>query len=271
MKWIRFQHDGSPHFGILQEDSITVTSLSWKEILEGRAADSLGVIQASEAALLAPLDRPGKIVAIGLNYMDHCRETNSKPPEKPIVFCKFPTSVVGPGDEIRWSEDLTRQVDYEAELAVVIGRTARSVSEEDALDYVFGYTVGNDVSARDLQFSDGQWVRAKSIDTFCPLGPAIVTANAVGAPQNLNIRSHLNGQTMQDSNTSEMIFSVVHLISFCSHAFTLEPGDVILTGTPHGVGVGRDPQIFMTDGDHIVVEIEGIGSLENTCRIRESE
>ena len=183
----------------------------------------------------------------------------------------FSTSVVGPGDEIRWSEDLTRQVDYEVELAVIIGRTARRVSEREALNYVFGYTVGNDVSARDLQFSDGQWIRAKSIDTFCPLGPAIVTADAVASPQNLDIRSHLNGQTMQDSNTSEMIFSVVHLISFCSHAFTLEPGDVILTGTPHGVGMGRDPQIFMQDGDHIVVEIEGIGSLENTCRTTKSE
>ena len=146
MKWVRFEHDGSPRFGILQNGSITVTSLSWKEILEGRAVDSLGVIEASEVTLLAPLDRPGKIIAIGLNYMDHCRETNSEPPEKPIVFCKFPTSVVGPGDEIRWSEDLTRQVDYEVELAVVIGRTARRVSEREALNYVFGYTVGNDVS-----------------------------------------------------------------------------------------------------------------------------
>ena len=271
MKWVRFQHGGSPRFGILQNGSIAVTSLSWKEILEGKAADSLGVIEASEATLLAPLERPGKIIAIGLNYMDHCRETNSTPPEKPIVFCKFPTSVVGPGDEICWSENLTRQVDYEVELAVVMGKRARKVSEQEALDYVFGYTVGNDVSARDLQFSDGQWVRAKSIDTFCPLGPAIVTADAVTSPQNLKIRSHLNGQTMQDSNTGEMIFPVVHLISFCSHAFTLEPGDVILTGTPHGVGVGRDPQIFMKDGDRIVVEIEGIGSLENTCRTTESD
>ena len=271
MKWVRFEHDGSPRFGILNNGSITVTSLSWTEVLEGTAVDSLGVIEASEATLLAPLDRPGKIVAIGLNYMDHCRESNSEPPEKPIVFCKFPTSVIGPGDEIRWSEDLTRQVDYEVELAVVIGRTARRVSEREALDYVFGYTAGNDVSARDLQLSDGQWVRAKSIDTFCPLGPAIVTADAVASPQNLYLRTHLNGQTMQDSNTSEMIFSVVHLISFCSHAFKLEAGDVILTGTPHGIGAGRNPQVFMKDGDHIVVEIEGIGSLENTCRTRKSE
>ena len=266
MKWVRFEHEGAPRFGILQNGSIHVASQSWREILNGHAPEVQDVVPAGQARLLAPLERPGKIIAIGLNYMDHCRETNSKPPEKPIVFCKFPTSVIGPGDEIRWSESLTNQVDYEVELAVVIGSTATRVSEEAALDHVFGYTVGNDVSARDLQFSDGQWVRAKSIDTFCPLGPAVVTADEIGSPQDLGIRSRLNGQTMQDSNTGEMIFSVVHLISFCSHAFTLEPGDVILTGTPHGVGVGREPQVFMKDGDHIVVEIDGIGTLENTCR-----
>ncbi len=266
MKWVRFEHNGSPRFGILQNDSISVTSLSWDEVVGGQPPDSLETVSAAEVRILAPIERPGKIIAIGLNYMDHCRETNSEPPSKPLVFCKFTTSVVGPGDEISWSESLTGEVDWEVELAVVMGRTARAVGQQDALQYVFGYTVGNDVSARDIQFSDGQWVRGKSLDTFCPLGPAIVTADEIPSPQNLVVRTYLNGQMMQDSNTRQMIFPVDHLISFCSQAFTLDPGDVILTGTPHGVGVSRDPQVFMKDGDRIVVEIEGIGRLENTCQ-----
>ena len=266
MKWVRFEHQGVHRFGILQNGSITVTSLSWEEVLGGRPAVSIGEVSLAQTELLSPLPRPGKIIAIGLNYMDHCREQNLTPPESPVMFCKFPTSVIGPGDVIEWSAGLTSQVDYEVELAVVIGRSTRRVSQAEALDHVLGYTAANDVSARDLQFSDGQWVRGKSLDTFCPLGPALVTSDEISSPQNLSIRCEVNGQLLQDGHTKEMIFPVDYLVSFISQAFTLEPGDVILTGTPDGVGVFRDPQVFLGDGDQVAVEIESIGRMENSCR-----
>lgn len=216
--------------------------------------------------LLAPLPNPPKIVAIGLNYMDHCREQNVPVPDRPLVFAKFPSSIIGPGDDIVWDPALTRQVDYEAELGVVIGRRARRVSAERALDYVFGYTIVNDVSARDLQFPDKQWVRGKSLDTFCPLGPVIVTADEIPDPQALAIQCQVNGQSMQNSSTGEMIFSVRQLIAVLSHSFTFEPGDLIATGTPNGVGVFRKPPVFLQDGDTVAVEIAGIGRLENRVR-----
>jgi len=216
--------------------------------------------------LMAPVSNPSKVVAIGLNYRDHAREQGAPIPDRPIIFAKFPTSVIGPGDAITWDPALTQQVDYEAELAVVIGQTARNVSQDDALSFVAGYTCGNDVSARDLQFGDRQWVRGKSLDTFCPLGPALVTSDEIADPQDLAIRAILNGDVMQDSRTSEMIFGVRELIAFASRAFTLLPGDVILTGTPHGVGVFRKPPVFLKDGDRIAIEIEKIGRLENVCR-----
>ncbi len=266
MKWVQFERDGRAVFGVLEGDTITVAPGGWADVLAGRRPDSGERFRLSEVALLAPVMRPGKIVAIGLNYMDHCRETHTEPPPRPLIFAKFPTAIVGPGQPIRWSAALTQQVDFEAELAVVIGRTARRVPEKDALDYVLGYTAANDVSARDLQFGDGQWVRAKSLDTFCPLGPVLATVDDIPDPQRLAIRCELNGQRVQDSHTSQMIFPVAHLIAFCSQAFTLEPGDVILTGTPHGTGAFRDPKLFMQDGDRVVVEIEGIGRLENPCR-----
>ena len=220
----------------------------------------------SDVTLLAPIPNPSKIVAIGLNYMDHCREQNVKPPERPIIFAKFSTAVVGPGATIRWDPALTQQVDYEVELGVVMGRTARRVPAAEALDYVAGYTICNDVTARDLQHGDRQWVRGKSLDTFCPLGPWLVTREEVPDPQDLSLRCTLNGQVMQDSTTAEMIFGVAYLIEFISRAFTLLPGDVIATGTPHGVGVFRSPQVFMKDGDVVTVEVEGLGQLTNDCR-----
>jgi 2-keto-4-pentenoate hydratase/2-oxohepta-3-ene-1,7-dioic acid hydratase in catechol pathway len=221
---------------------------------------------ASDVTLLAPIPNPSKIVAIGLNYMDHCREQNVKPPERPIIFCKFSTAVVGPGATIRWDPALTQQVDYEVELGVVMGRLARRVPAAEALDYVAGYTICNDVTARDLQHGDRQWVRGKSLDTFCPLGPWLVTREEVPDPQDLSLRCTLNGQVMQDSTTAEMIFGVAYLIEFISRALTLLPGDVIATGTPHGVGVFRSPQVFMKDGDVVTVEVEGLGQLTNDCR-----
>jgi 5-carboxymethyl-2-hydroxymuconate isomerase len=206
------------------------------------------------------MENPGKIVAIGLNYMDHVRESGAEPPAKPLVFCKFTTALIGDGEAIEIPRALTERVDWEVELAVVIDRTARNVSAADALDYVRGYTVANDVSARDLQFADGQWVRAKSLDTFCPLGADVVK---VSDPQNLNLRTRVNGEVVQDSNTSEMIFGVAELISFCSQSFTLEPGDVILTGTPWGCGEFMEPKRSLKHGDVVEVEVEGVGVLRN--------
>ena len=226
-------------------------------LADGRPADGLD--------LLAPLPRAGKVVAIGRNYREHQAEEGVEPPPAPLVFAKWPSSIVGPGAAIRWDPALSSQVDYEAELAVVIGRTARRVSEADALNNVLGYTCLNDVSARDVQFGDGQWVRGKSLDTFCPMGPAVVTADEIPDPQALAICCTVNGERLQDSNTSMMYFGVAAIISYCSQSFTLEPGDVIATGTPGGVGVFRKPPRFLGDGDVIEVEIEGIGRLENTC------
>jgi 2-keto-4-pentenoate hydratase/2-oxohepta-3-ene-1,7-dioic acid hydratase in catechol pathway len=215
--------------------------------------------------LRAPIARPSKVVAIGLNYMDHCREQNVEPPSRPLIFTKFTNSIVGHDDVIRWDPALTSQVDYEAELGVVIGSIARAVPAGRAHEHIAGYVALNDVSARDLQFSDGQWVRGKSLDTFCPMGPALVTRDEVPDPNNLFIRCRLNDQVLQDSSTAEMIFKIPELIEFISHSITLYPGDVIATGTPHGVGVFRNPQIFMKDGDVVTVEIETVGQLRNTC------
>ena len=266
MKWVKFEDQGGASYGVLDGETIHVTGNSWADIVAGKAGTETGTVDVADIKLLNPVARPGKIVAIGLNYLDHCEETNTPPPERPLIFTKFTTSIIGPGDEIVWSEALSGEVDFEAELAVVIGKNCRNIAEADALDYVLGYTAANDVSARDVQLGDGQWVRGKSLDTFCPMGPALVTADEIPDPQALAIRCILNGEVMQDSNTSVMIFGVAKLISFCSQAFTLEPGDVILTGTPHGVGMGRDPQVWMKDGDVVVIDIEGIGALENPCR-----
>jgi 2-keto-4-pentenoate hydratase/2-oxohepta-3-ene-1,7-dioic acid hydratase in catechol pathway len=230
------------------------------------AADPASWRPIAAEALLAPVPRPGKIVAIGRNYREHATEEGVEPPPAPLMFAKWPSAVVGPGAEIRWDPALTTQVDYEAELAVVIGRRARRVAVDHALDHVFGYTCLNDVSARDLQFGDGQWTRGKSLDTFCPMGPALVTADEIGDPQDLAIRCFVGGELVQDARTSAMYFGVAEIISACSDAFTLEPGDVIATGTPGGVGVFRDPPRFLGDGDTVVVEIEHIGRLENVCR-----
>ena len=213
--------------------------------------------------LAAPIPNPSKVVAIGQNYIDHCREQNAPIPERPIIFAKFPTSVIGHGDAITWPPDLTKEVDYEAELGVVIGKRARCVRKEDAFDHVAGYLNANDVSARDLQFGDKQWVRGKSLDTFCPLGPYLVTKDEIPDPHNLRIRATLNGKVMQDSNTSNLIFRIPELIEFVSAAFTLLPGDILLTGTPPGVGVFRTPKVLMQPGDTITIEVEGLGTLTN--------
>jgi 2-keto-4-pentenoate hydratase/2-oxohepta-3-ene-1,7-dioic acid hydratase in catechol pathway len=219
-----------------------------------------------EARIHAPIAGPEKVIGIGLNYEDHAVETGADIPEKPIVFAKYPNTVIGPGEAIR-IPPITERADYEAELAVIIGRAVRNVPESEALDYVFGYTNANDVSSRDLQFSEGgQWTRSKSIDTFCPLGPYIATRDEIEDPQALSIRCILNGEVMQDGTTSKMIFSVAELVSFLSQGMTLVPGDVIVTGTPPGVGSARDPQVWLKDGDEVTIEIEGLGALTNPVR-----
>jgi 5-carboxymethyl-2-hydroxymuconate isomerase len=216
--------------------------------------------------LLAPL-RPAKIVAVGRNYREHAAEESAALPSAPLLFAKFPSAVVGDGATITWSAGLTAQVDYEAELAVVIGRHARNVAVDQALDYVFGYTCLNDVSARDLQVSDGQWTRAKSLDTFCPMGPSLVTADEVSDPGALRLRCRVNGEVRQDASTAELVHGVAELIAHCSQSFTLEPGDVIATGTPGGVGAFRDPPVVLADGDTVEVAIEHVGTLTNRCRV----
>ncbi|WP_424952895.1 fumarylacetoacetate hydrolase family protein [Deinococcus sp.] len=213
--------------------------------------------------LNAPLQRPPKIVAIGLNYRAHAAEAGAALPGSPLVFTKFPSALTGPASPVLSHHHLTSQLDYEVELAVVMGRRARHVSADRALEYVFGYTVANDLSARDLQFADGQWVRAKSLDTSCPLGPSIVTADELPDPGTLRLGCSVNGLTVQDDTTANLIFSVPELIAQLSASFTLEPGDLILTGTPEGVGFGRTPPLYLKAGDQVRCWVGGIGELNN--------
>jgi 2-keto-4-pentenoate hydratase/2-oxohepta-3-ene-1,7-dioic acid hydratase in catechol pathway len=204
---------------------------------------------------------PQKIVCIGLNYRDHAEEQDTTLPERPLLFAKWPNTLVGSGEPIR-IPPITSRVDYEAELGVVIGERAARVGVEAALEHVAGYVVANDVSARDLQYSDGQWIRGKSLDTFLPVGD-LVPAAEVPDPQALPIRAILNGRTMQDSNTANMVFGVAEIVAFVSQAITLEPGDLIITGTPAGVGAFRDPPVWLRPGDEITIEIDGVGSITN--------
>jgi 2-keto-4-pentenoate hydratase/2-oxohepta-3-ene-1,7-dioic acid hydratase in catechol pathway len=218
-----------------------------------------------ETIQIGPLFKPRNVLCIGLNYKDHAAEGGVPLPEKPVVFAKLTSCMIAAGAPIIVPPD-TQEVDYEAELAVVIGRRCRGVSASDALNYVAGYTCLNDVSARDFQRGDGQWIRAKSQDTFGPMGPYLVTSEDVPNPQALPIRCSVNGKVLQNSNTSSMIFGVRELIAFISRGITLEPGDVISTGTPHGVGFAQKPPVFLKDGDEVVVEVEGIGRLSNPVR-----
>jgi 2-keto-4-pentenoate hydratase/2-oxohepta-3-ene-1,7-dioic acid hydratase in catechol pathway len=208
------------------------------------------------------ITRPGKIVCVGLNYHDHAEEGGAELPKAPLLFAKWANTLIGHGEPIVLPA-ASKEVDYEAELGVVIGTTAKHVSERDALEVVQGYICVNDVSARDLQFADGQWTRGKSPDTFCPVGPRLVAREEIDDPQALAIRCVLNGETMQDSSTSRMIFSVAEIIAYVTRVITLEPGDLIATGTPAGVGVFRDPKVLLKEGDEVSVEIEGLGILTN--------
>jgi 2-keto-4-pentenoate hydratase/2-oxohepta-3-ene-1,7-dioic acid hydratase in catechol pathway len=210
---------------------------------------------------------PGKIVAIGLNYIDHASESKMELPKYPLVFTKFNSSITGPFDPVIIPSSITDKVDYEVELAVVIGRLAKNVAKEEALKYVFGYTIINDVSARNIQFDDGQWVRGKSLDTFCPMGPFIVTADEIKDPQDLHISCSINNNILQDASTADMIFGVADLISKLSHSFSFQPGDIIATGTPSGVGFIRKPPVYLQDDDVMETVIEGIGKLINKVKV----
>ena len=209
-----------------------------------------------------PIARPGKVIAVGLNYRDHAAETGQELPTSPMLFAKWQTCLIGPGEPIVLPT-FSEKVDFEAELGVVIGRRGYRVGVDDALGIVAGYICANDVSARDLQRLDKQYTRAKSLDTFGPVGPRLVPAAEIPDPQRLRIRSILNGEVMQDSSTSDMVFSVRELIAFITAGITLEPGDLIVTGTPAGVGLARDPQVFLRPGDTITVAVDGLGELTN--------
>jgi len=283
MKLATIEKNGQKSLGIIEGDLVylvigTEMPATMLELIRG-GKEALGQVAEkhakrefksfllAETHIRAPIDNPQKIMAIGHNYMDHIREQNAPVPTHPILFAKFPSSIIGPGETITWDENLTKQVDIEVELGVVIGRKIRRVSVDEALDYVFGYTVLTDVSARDLQYGDKQWVRGKSLDTFCPTGPVIVTSDEIPDPQNLQLSSHINDFVLQNSNTKEMIFTIAFLVSYLSQAFTLEPGDLIASGTPNGVGMYRNPQIFLKDGDIVTVEVEKIGKMINPAKI----
>jgi len=225
-----------------------------------------------EVTLLAPIQKPRKnIIGIGLNYTEHVAEsartldTTGKLPQKPIIFSKPPTTVTGTNTEVIKNTQLTAQLDWEVELAVVIGKKGKYVSKADALDYVFGYTVINDISARDCR-REGQWIVSKGQDTFAPMGPILVTKDEIANPHNLNLSLKVNGVEKQNSNTKFLLFNINDLIEDLSTVFTLEPGDIIATGTPSGVGAGRDPQEWLYDGDVIEATVEGIGTIVNTVK-----
>ena len=220
------------------------------------------IVARSAVRLTAPVPRPRKVICIGLNYRDHAEESGMDIPESPLIFSKFSTSVCGPGDTVRIPKGC-ENLDYEAELGVVVGKRASHVAVENGLDHVLGYVNLNDVSARDFQFADGQWQRGKSCDTFAPFGEFIATKDEIADPHALRIQLRLNGETMQDSSTDQLIFRIPELISSLSEAFTLEPGDVIATGTPPGVGFARKPPVWLRAGDVMEVEIEGLGVLTN--------
>ncbi len=286
MKLVTFVHDNRMSAGLLFDGTVRdlsplidggMDSLDDLIRLDERARSLvLGYAQSNDSSglpkwgldevqLLAPIRQPGKIVCVGLNYKDHCYETNTPIPKSPIIFSKLPSAIVGPGDAINLHEDLTSELDWEVELVAIIGSSV-GPHHPGSLDSVFGYTIGNDLSARDLQREDGQWVRAKSLNTFCPLGPVVVTSEELPNPQNLGIGCKVNGIAHQDSNTSQMIFDLPYLIDWLTKGITLEPGDLIFTGTPHGTGAYQNPPVFLGHGDNVTAWITGIGELNNVVQ-----
>jgi len=272
MKLAQIKYENQLYIAQIKEQTVIPLDFNGKMIDLIKTNRSLPAFQKKELPIdsvefLPPILNPSKIIAIGLNYQDHANEINAEIPSSPLVFTKFSNSLIGHKQNIIWDNGLTQKVDYEAELAIIIKPKTSKCSKEKALDMIWGYTCANDVSARDLQFSDGQWVRGKSLDTFCPLGPWVVLADAISNPQDLDIQCRVNGNIMQKSNTNQMIFPIPELIEFLSNHFTLFPGDIILTGTPSGVGAFRKPPVFLDNGDRVSVEIENIGKLTNNCII----
>ncbi|MCG1007558.1 fumarylacetoacetate hydrolase family protein [Halorubrum lacusprofundi] len=275
MQFVRYTTGSSPAWGIRRDEEIVplaglreeityqqLTDAGFLRVVEDAVdAMSTQAIPLSEANLLAPVPRPGKIICVGLNYHDHAEEQGEDVPDRPLLFGKSGTAVTNPGDPIVHPAELD-EVDFEVELGVVIGRTAKDISTADVRDYVAGYTAINDVSGRDAQFSDGQFFRGKSYDTFAPMGPTLVPDEQL-EPDSLDVACRVNGETMQSSNTEEFIFGVEEVVSYISGITTLRPGDVISTGTPGGVGIFRDPPELLEPGDSVDVEIEGIGTLTN--------
>jgi 2-keto-4-pentenoate hydratase/2-oxohepta-3-ene-1,7-dioic acid hydratase in catechol pathway len=279
MRFVTFQQKGRPVAGVVGPDSTVVelTPLGISSVLDAIAAGpELGAKaaafadKAAEAArmpissvrLLAPIPRPRKLICVGLNYRDHAEETHSEIPSVPTIFNKFPTAVIGPGDKIVLPK-VSKSPDYEAEFAFVIGQGGRHIRAEQWRNHVFGYTIVNDVSARDYQRATTQWLMGKTFDTFAPMGPWITTADEVEDPHALDISMTINGEVLQSSNTRNLIFKIPDLVSFLSSVFTLEPGDVVSTGTPAGVGFARKPPRFLRPGDDVVVKVAGIGELRN--------
>jgi 2-keto-4-pentenoate hydratase/2-oxohepta-3-ene-1,7-dioic acid hydratase in catechol pathway len=296
MRLLTYDRAGGPHLGLLLDDRIVDVEDAGREVgislpddmlsfieagsaslrdaarlIESLAADPAALAASSrpvaEITLLAPIPLPRRnIVCVGLNYAEHASESRITTgiPEHPVFFTKPPSTVIGPEAEIPWHGELSRRMDWEVELVAVIGRRGRDIPEDRALEYVFGYTVGNDVTARDLQARHQQWYKGKGLDGFCPLGPWITTSDAIPDPQDLHLALSVNGQPKQDAGTSDMIFSVAGLISSWSQGMTLEPGDLLMTGTPSGVGFARKPPEYLQPGDLVECEISGIGRLRNT-------
>lgn len=260
----RMNPDGS--CTILNEPAIALEHLidSPERLSRLDGSADLRIVELEEIQLAAPISRMEKLICIGKNYADHAQEMGGEAPKIPVVFSKFPSAIAAPGNNVRIPK-ISQQVDFEAELVVVIGKSGRNIERKNAMQHVFGYCCGNDISARDWQKGKpgGQWLLGKTFDSFAPLGPAIVTADELPEVSNLDIKLRLNGQVMQDSNTSQLIFPVDFLISHLSQFFTLKPGDLIFTGTPSGVGAARTPPVFLQPGDQMEVEIEGLGILKS--------
>jgi 2-keto-4-pentenoate hydratase/2-oxohepta-3-ene-1,7-dioic acid hydratase in catechol pathway len=278
VQFVTLQREGYTEPGVMNDgEVITLRGAGFENILRviGGGADAMDRVrrwaesaprsdrqEAHTVSLAAPIPRPHKIICIGLNYRDHAEESNMAIPETPTVFSKYSTSVIGPGVAIVLPKVSTKP-DYEAEFAVVIGKGGRNIAEAAWRDHVFGYTVVNDVSARDFQMATSQWMIGKTFDTFCPMGPGIVTADEVEDPHNLHITLTINGEKLQDSNTRNLIFGIPKLIAFLSSVFTLEPGDIISTGTPAGVGFARKPPRWLMPGDEVAVTVQSVGTLIN--------
>ena len=295
MRFLTYDRDGDPRLGLLLEDRIVDVAELGAGAKPRFPADMLAFLEASmelraaiedisakleagsdllrkrsvalsETRLLAPVPRPRRnLVCVGLNYAEHASESRvtSGIPEHVVLFTKPPSTVIGPEAAIPWHGQVSTRIDWEVELVAVIGRRGMNISEAEALDYVFGYTIGNDITARDLQARHQQWYKGKGLDGFCPLGPWIVSADELGDPQKLQLQLRVNGELKQDANTSDMIFGVAKLISAWSQGMTLEPGDLLMTGTPSGVGFARKPPEYLKPGDVVEAEIGGIGLLRN--------